>query len=95
MKEEWRDIKNYEGKYQVSNLGRVRSLDRYVNSVNGKRKAKEKIMSFTTRSGYSVLVLRKNNMRKSKQVHRLVAEAFIPNINNKPFVNHKDFNRKK
>lgn len=93
-KEEWRDIKNYEGKYQVSNLGRVRSLDRFVNSINGKRKVKGQIMSFTTRSGYNVLVLRKNNMRKSKQVHRLVAEAFIPNINNKPFVNHKDFNRK-
>lgn len=50
-------------------------------------------MKFTIRSGYKVLVLRKNCKRKSKQIHRLVAETFVSNQENKPFVNHKDFNR--
>ena len=90
----WKDIKGYEGLYQVSNLGRVKGLDRYVNCKYGRRKIKGKIMNYTTRSGYNVLVLRRNNKRQSKQVHRLVAEAFIPNPNNYPVVNHKDTNRK-
>ena len=82
MKEEWKDIVGFEGLYKVSTLGRVKSL------------RKNKIMSFTTRSGYSVLNLRKEGKRYSKQVHRLVADAFIENPQNKPIVNHKDTNRK-
>ena len=86
MEEIWKDIEGYEGLYQVSNLGRVKYLPKY----NTK---KEGIMAYTIRSGYRNLILRKNGKRKSKQIHRLVAQAFISNPENKPFVNHKDFNR--
>lgn len=85
-KEIWKDIKGYENLYQISNLGRVKSLPKY-------HKKNESIMKYTLRSGYRTLVLRKNSKRKSKQIHRLVAEAFIPNPDNKYIVNHKDYNR--
>ena len=92
-KEKWKDIKGYEGLYQVSNLGNIKSLNRTTNIPNAKRIEKEKILKLNTRNGYYVINLRKNGKRISKQIHRLVAEAFIPNNDNKPFVNHKDFNR--
>ena len=88
MKEEWRDIKDYEGLYQVSNLGRVKSLG------NGKsNNSKRKIMKqHYNQKGYLLISLT-NNGEKSFQVHRLVAQAFIPNPNNLPQVNHKDENK--
>lgn len=86
--EEWRDIKGYEGIYQVSNLGRVKSLG------NGKKR-KEKILK-QQKTGrwknYYKVILFKNGIPKTKKIHRLVAEAFIPNPNNYPCVNHKDEN---
>ena len=87
MSEEWRDIKGYEGKYQVSNLGRVKSLY-FIN-----RQAtipREKILKFGhNKQGYPHVHLCKNNKTsKSIFVHKLVAEAFIPNPNNHPVVNH-------
>ena len=91
--EEWRDIKGYEGLYQVSNFGRVKSLERVTHFRGKSRVEPERIMKVTHRSGYEVLILRKCNARVSKQVHRLVAEAFIPNPHNYPIVNHKDFIR--
>lgn len=94
MKEEWKDIVGFEN-YQVSNLGNVKSKERYyINNFGHKVHIKEKLMNFSERSGYFVVNLRKNGIRHSKQVHRLVAEAFLPNIYNKEVVNHKDFNRK-
>lgn len=94
-KEIWKDIVGYEGLYQVSNLGRVKSLERTVTIGFGNKKhLEEKIMSFSTRSGYSIIVLKKNGTKASKQVHRLVAEAFIPKEDDKNIVNHKDFDRK-
>ena len=96
MHEEWRDIAGYEGLYQVSNLGRVKSLDRYVpHKTFGKKFCKGCLMAtHTNNAGYATVNLCKGNQYKSIDVHRLVAEAFIPNPNNLEVVNHKDENKK-
>lgn len=87
MIEEWRNIKDYEGFYQVSNLGRVRSLDRVIKN----RFFKGKILTILTdRYGYSFVRLWNSGNSKNISVHRLVADAFIPNPNNLPHLNHKD-----
>ena len=92
MKEFWKDIENFEGKYQVSNKGRIKSLARYVLCSNGKiLPVKEHILkSKVTTSGYLMVVLCKSNKRKFALIHRLVAQAFIPNPDNLPEVNHID-----
>lgn len=92
MEEIWKDIKGYEGLYQVSNLGNIKSLERTTSIPNTKRIEKEKNLKLGKRNGYFIATLNKQNKRKSFQVHRLVAEAFIPNNKQKPFINHKDFN---
>lgn len=82
--EEWKDIKGYEGLYQVSNLGRVKRL-------KGKYMKSERILKqVNAYNGYIVVCLCKHNKHKNFKVHRLVAEAFIPNPENKPTVNHID-----
>ena len=87
MNEEWKDIKGYEGKYQVSNLGRIKSL-------NYNHTKKEKILDIKPRKdGYMYVGLFKNGKRKSFKVHRLVAEVFIENPNKYPVINHKDENK--
>lgn len=85
----WKDIPGYEGKYQVSNLGRVRSLDR-IDDENHFRKGQ--IMKAKLLRGYARVPLRDGKKQKDYQVHRLVALAFIPNPDNLPQVNHKDQN---
>lgn len=77
MKEIWKDIKGYEGLYEISNKGRVRNN-------------KGKILKswFKNRYLYKDIILMKNGKRKHFLIHRLVAEAFIPNSENKPQVNH-------
>ena len=90
MIEEWRPIEGYEGLYEVSNTGRVRSLDKY-DSMN--RFLRGRILRlFTDGLGYLRAQLYSNSKRKSFLVHRLVAQAFIPNPDNLPQVNHRDEN---
>lgn len=82
MKEIWKDIKGYEGYYEVSNLGRVKRI--------GKTNC---LKSAIRKDGYEQVALCVNNILKSYAIHRLVAIAFIPNPNNLPQVNHKDENK--
>lgn len=95
MKEVWKDINGYEGCYQVSNLGRIKSLDRMTNNQYGEYFMKGRILknSIIKDKGYCRVSLNNGNGKISKRVHRLVAEAFILNPENKPEVNHKDGNK--
>ena len=88
MIEEWRKIVGYEGLYEVSSLGRVRSLDRY-DERNCFREGRI-LKLYTSRVGYLRVQLSLNSKKKMYLVHRLVAEAFIPNPDNLPEVNHLD-----
>lgn len=87
-KEVWKNIEGYEELYQVSNFGRVKSL-------NYKRSGKERILKQQpNNNGYLIVGLCKNNICKKFLVHRLVAQMFIPNNQNLFYVNHKDENPK-
>ena len=88
----WRPIVGYEGLYEVSNTGRVRSLDRYVKCDYEKyRLHKGKVLSpGKDKDGYLSVVLSCNGKHKKIAVHRLVAQAFIPNPDDLPIINHKD-----
>ena len=88
----WRPIEGYEGLYEVSSYGRVRSLDKYVKCDYEKyRLHKGKVLSpGKDKDGYLSVVLSCNGKLHLKKIHRLVAEAFIPNPDNLPQVNHKD-----
>lgn len=93
--EEWKDIKGYDGYYQVSNFGRVkRTSFYYVDKYGHKRCRKEKILSqIKNRHGYLLVHLSKDNVKRHIYVHRLVACSFIENPENKPQVNHKNGNK--
>ena len=90
MQEIWKDIKGYEGLYQVSNLGRVKSLEKL--SRNGHR-LKEKILSGGKCFEYRSVQLIKEDEMKNIAIHRLVAQAFIPNPFGYNEINHKDENK--
>lgn len=101
MKEVWKDIKGYEGLYQVSNLGRVKSLDRKVKNRNSysirkgriiKLKLKVRKAKYNREDVY--VVLSSESLQKKFSVARLVSIAFLPNPENLPQVNHKDENTK-
>lgn len=94
INEVWKDILDfdcfYKGYYQISNLGRVRSLDR-IDSLG--RKQIGRILNGINARGYVRVSLKKNSNNQGARVHRLVAMAFIDNPENKPYVNHKDENK--
>lgn len=96
MEEIWKDIEGYEGVYQVSNLGRVKSLTRFKKDgkSGGGHIQKEKILKPKIgTSGYLEVDLRRNGGHKYVRIHRLVAQTFILNFDNLPIVNHKDENK--
>lgn len=89
--EEWKDIEGYEGLYQVSNLGRVKSLARYVKHYKGGLLLlRERILTTIAVRDYLNVNLYKEGKIKMFKVHRLVAQAFIENPDNLPQVNHKN-----
>ena len=94
----WKDIQGYEGLYQVSNLGRVKSLGRFIESrlkgVDKVWKAERILKTCKRTNGYIGVGLRKNGKGKNFNIHRLVAIAFLDNPENKPQVNHIDGNKK-
>jgi uncharacterized protein (UPF0128 family) len=96
MKEVWKDIKGFEGFYQVSNLGNIKSLDRYILYSNGTRHFHSgKILTPTlNKYGYYYVHLKKEGKKTFYLVHRLVAENFISNFENYNCINHKDENPK-
>ena len=82
MTEIWKNIEGYEGKYQVSNFGQVKSMIGQEKVLHPKKH----------RTGHLQIGLHKDKKRKTMYIHRLVAQAFIPNPDNLPCVNHKDEN---
>jgi hypothetical protein len=91
-KELWKDIIDYEGIYQVSNLGRVKSVGREFLDRNSKKHCvRERILkSVDNDNGYLIVGLRKDGKNKMHRIHRLVALSFVPNLGNKKTVNHKN-----
>lgn len=100
MIEVWKDIKGYEGLYQVSNYGRVKSLDHIVTQKakgNGtlSRLVRGRVLKTgRDKDGYCLIALSKNGKVRGFKVHRLVADAFIPLVQGKEIINHKDSNRR-
>lgn len=86
MKEIWKDIPGFEGYYQASNCGRVKSLERRCSTHWGSRLVPSKILTPQPKDGYLEVTI----LNTSKPIHRLVAITFIPNPDDKPQVNHKN-----
>jgi hypothetical protein len=94
MEEIWKPIKDYEGYYEISNLGRVKSLERYVKQGNFIRHVKESFKNeYIGPYGYPCVTLCKDRKSTSKCIHILLANAFIPNPENKPAVDHINTNK--
>lgn len=99
MEEIWKDIKGYEGLYQVSNLGKIKSLGRIIERIGPKgsrfyRTYPEKLLKYCKDTrGYYRANLALNGVNTTIKVHRVVAQAFIPNPEGKPQINHKDGNK--
>lgn len=90
MDEIWKDIEGYEGLYQVSNLGKVRSLDRITLYLSGRKVFTHgrNLKLRYNNVGYVYVFLIKNKIKSFFLIHRLVALAFIPNVSNKPEIDH-------
>lgn len=95
----WKDVEGYEGLYQASTWGRIKSLPTSLPRIYSNRKAglyrtSEKILKTpVASSGYAIVTLCKDGIQTSCSVHRLIAETFLTNPNNYPVINHKDTNR--
>jgi hypothetical protein len=92
VEEIWRNIHDFEGIYQISSLGRVKSLERVIQIKNYSQVCKERILipRISKKAGYFTVQLCSSSIKKSFYIHRLVASAFIDNSNNYPYVNHKN-----
>lgn len=94
MQEIWKDIDGWEGFYQISNLGRVKSCRRYIRKRGRLCLVNEKFLKMRqSKDGYYRVFLRNSGNDEQYLVHRLVAKAFIPNPDDLPCVNHKDESR--
>jgi hypothetical protein len=92
--EKWLPVKGYEESYEISSKGQVRSKDRYTPTWNGQVFKKGVVKNLKeNKDGYLRVWLSKESKKKPFFVHRLVAEAFLPNENNHPVVNHIDGNK--
>lgn len=89
----WKDIEGYEGLYKISNLGRVKSLCKVLNSKFPYRNINEKILKVSKSGDYLSLILTNNHKQKRFLIHRLIAICFIPNNECKKIVNHIDGNK--
>lgn len=90
----WADVIGFEGLYQVSDRGEIKSVERSKPNNKGFQSVNERIRVLTPdRYGYLKVCLSKNGKHYVKSVHRLVAEAFIPNPNNLPVINHINENK--
>lgn len=92
MSEEWKDIEGYEGLYQVSTFGRIRSCNRTIETSLNVRRYTGRIIKQQEHKGYLSVMLSNTGTQTRMPVHRIVAKAFIPNPDNLPEVNHKDEN---
>ena len=91
----WKPIKGYEGLYEVSSMGNIRSVDRTVHTKTGDRTYLGRtIVPQIDKDGYYKVCLCKNNKPHTRYVHRIVAEAFIENPEGCPVINHKDENKR-
>lgn len=93
----WKDVAGYEGVYQVSNFGNVKSLDKVIFNKGSKKynNIKGKILSQnkTNGNGYKIVSLNHNGNSKNHYIHRLVLTSFVENTNNYNYINHKDENK--
>lgn len=90
----WKPVSGYEGYYEVSSLGRIRSVERYVKQSEHLRYVKPRIKKIIVgRYGYPMVTLCKDGESRQYRVHRIIADAFIPNPDNKPFVDHINTDR--
>ena len=91
MKELWSEINGYDGKYLISNMGRVMSTKKWDVNLRQYVDCDAVLKPMDNGNGYLYVKLLQHQKRKNVYIHRLVAEAFIPNPDNKKYVNHKDY----